>query len=116
MADTTIVPQGEQAPVREETRSAERYIRPPVDILETEEGLTLIADLPGIDRERLDIGIDQGILTIRAEAAQGAIPGEYVYREYPTLNYYRQFQLPDVIDAERAEADFTNGVLTLKLH
>lgn len=115
MADTTIVSQGEQSPVREETRSTERYLRPAVDIIETEDGLVLMADLPGATKEKLEIGIDKGILTIRADSEAMERPNE-MYREFPVLSYYRQFQLPDVINQERAEADFTNGVLTLKLH
>lgn len=116
MAEKSMAAAGsEQNPaVREETRSVERYLRPPVDIVETEEGLTIVADLPGVEKEKLEIDIDKGILTIRGEAD---IPrqGEERYREFGPLSYYRQFQLPEVIDQEKTKAEYVNGVLTLRL-
>ena len=49
---------------REETRSNEKYIRPAVNIIETEEGLVLTADIPGASKEALDVNVEKGILTI----------------------------------------------------
>ena len=89
-------------------------IRPPIDIFENEDGLTLKADLPGVSKDALNIGIDQGLLTIEAKA-QSNLTGEQVLREFLPRNYYRQFQVPDEIDAENISADMDNGVLTLKL-
>ena len=45
---------------REATRSGERYISPPVDIFETDDGLTLVADVPGLDDKSLEINVDKG--------------------------------------------------------
>lgn len=99
---------------REETRNHETFIRPAVDIFETDEGLTLKADLPGVTKEGLEIDIDKGILTI-----QGSVSGEgggtTLYREFTLSNFYRQFQLPDEIDPERTRAELKAGVLTLSL-
>ncbi len=117
MSDKGITNSGEQRSpgTREETRSMERYLRPAVDIMETEEGLTLVTDLPGVGREHLDVGIDKGILTIQG-VAKSEPRGNEVYREFDLMNYYRQFQLPDVIDQEKTVAELTNGVLTLRLY
>jgi HSP20 family molecular chaperone IbpA len=93
----------------------ERYLRPAVDIVETHEGLTIITDLPGVDRENLEVGIDKGILTIQGQVKPSA-KGNDVYREFDLMNYYRQFQLPEVIDQEKTKAEFANGVLTLRLY
>lgn len=116
MADRSITNSGERQDqgVTEETRSSERYLRPAVDILENEDGLIIRADLPGVAKEQLDIGMDKGVLTIQAQVKR-APRGPYVYREFELVNYFRQFQLPDVIDQGTAKAEFRNGVLTMNL-
>jgi len=91
----------------------ERYVSPPVDIFETAEGLTLIADVPGLDDKTLQVHVDQGVLTIEGRAASGA--GELLYREFAMAGYWRQFQLPESFDAAQATARVVNGVLTLHL-
>jgi HSP20 family protein len=105
---------GKQIPAREETRAGERYIRPVVDIVETEEGLTLIADIPGAAKEGLDVNVEKGILTISAPAAR-TMPGRPLFKEFETAPYYRQFSIPEILDHEKAEADYANGILTLKI-
>ncbi len=99
---------------REETRTPESFVRPAVDIFETEAGLTLLADLPGVTREGLEINIDKGILAIKGNIDLGAA-GNELYREFALANYYRQFQLPDEIDSEKARAELKDGVLKLEL-
>jgi HSP20 family molecular chaperone IbpA len=99
---------------REETRSREKYIRPAVNIVETEEGLTLTADIPGATRDTLDINVEKGILTISAPVNWNT-PGNSGYTEFELASYYRQFSIPEVLDHEKATADLTNGVLTLRV-
>jgi len=99
---------------REETREEERYITPPVDIFETKDGLTVVADLPGVDRSLLDVRVADGLLTIQGRTAHAA-PGTLVEAEYRLLNFYRQFELPDEVDAEQIGAELKHGVLTLRL-
>lgn len=89
-------------------------VRPAVDIFETNDGLTLIADLPGVSKEALQIDIDQGFLTIKADA-KSHLKGELLEQEFVHGNFYRQFQLPSEIDTEKIAAEMLNGVLTLKL-
>lgn len=99
---------------REDTRSGEHYIRPAVNIIETGDGLTLTADIPGAAKERLDVNVEKGILTISAPASR-TMPGNPVFKEFETAPYYRQFSIPEVLDHEKAEADYANGLLTLKI-
>lgn len=99
---------------REETRSQEKYIKPAVNIVETEEGLTLMAEIPGASRETLDINVEKGILTISAPVTWNT-PGNAGYKEFEMASYYRQFAIPEVLDHEKATADMTNGVLTLRV-
>jgi HSP20 family molecular chaperone IbpA len=99
---------------REETHARERYITPPVDIFETGEGLTVVADLPGVEQKGLDVRVADGILTIQGTTAHVA-PGTPVEREYELLDFYRQFELPEEVDSERISAELKHGVLTLRL-
>jgi HSP20 family protein len=99
---------------REETRAPERFLRPAVSIMEEESGLLLTADLPGATKQSLDINVEKGILTINAPVSR-EMPGRPVYSEFEWAPYYRQFQIPDVIDQGKVRAEFVNGVLTLHL-
>jgi HSP20 family molecular chaperone IbpA len=99
---------------REETRSKERYITPAVNIIEDEEGLVLTADIPGAAKDNLDVNVEKGILTISAPA-QHTLPGTSAYREFELANYYRQFSIPESLDHIKAKADYTNGILTLRV-
>jgi HSP20 family molecular chaperone IbpA len=99
---------------REETRSAERYIRPAVNIVETEEGFFVTADMPGASKEAIEVNVDKGILTISAPA-QHSGPGTPAYREFELGHYYRQFSVPESLDHSKAKAEYANGILTLQV-
>ena len=117
MAEKTVATRSQQSsitPSREETRSQEQYVTPPVDIYETQEGLIVKADLPGVAKERMDIRVENNLLTIRANAAHIA-PGDPIYREYGLANFFRQFELNEKVDQSKITAEFNNGVLTLNL-
>jgi HSP20 family molecular chaperone IbpA len=116
MAEKTVPSvHGETAPSRrEETRADERYITPPVDIFETKDGLTVVADLPGVEQKGLDVRVADGILTIQARTAHLA-PGAPIALEFQLLHFYRQFELPEEVDADRIRAELKHGVLTLQL-
>jgi len=96
----------------ESTRHHERYVAPPVDIYETPDGLVVLADLPGVAKEALEVRVDHNVLTIRGQARHG-IPGEVTYREYDLLNFFRQFVLSDKVDQSHITADLRSGVLTV---
>ena len=116
MAEKTVPSvQEERTPDRrEETREHERYITPPVDIFETKDGLAVVADLPGVEQNGLDVRVTDGILTLQGRTAHLA-PGTPIEREYELLHFYRQFELPEEVDAEKIAAELTHGVLTLRL-
>ena len=116
MADTTVAKRDDEKNLqsREETRANERYIKPAVDIFETDDGLTLIADIPGAAKNTLDISVDKGILTLNAPVSV-SMPGRSLYTEFEFAHYYRQFSIPEMLDHEKAKAEFSDGVLTLKV-
>jgi HSP20 family molecular chaperone IbpA len=109
-----VTHEGRDMSAREESRLREGYLKPAVDIFETEEGLTLVADLPGVSQEQLEVDIVQGVLTLRGKA-ESAMGGDDLYREFSRANYYRQFQIPNEIEIGRVTAELKDGVLTLQL-
>ena len=98
----------------EHTRHQERYVRPPVDMYETQEGFVVLADLPGVAKEALDVRVDHNVLTIRGHARHG-VPGEAVSREYALVNFFRQFALSEHVDQRQIIAELKSGVLTVTL-
>jgi len=115
MAEKTVAAPDIQTPnTMESTRHHERYVAPPVDIHETRDGLVVLADLPGVAKEALEVRVDDNVLTIRGHARH-AVPGDVIYREYELVNFFRQFELPDKVDQSRITADLKCGVLTLNL-
>lgn len=105
---------GEGVLEHEATRAQEQFIRPPVDIYETPEGLVLVADLPGVQRENLDVQVKDSVLSITARTG-AAMPGTMVWREYALASFFREFQIGAEIDQDDIAAELRNGVLTLTL-
>lgn len=115
MAEKTVTTGTQVAPqTREVTRAEDRYVAPAVDIYETPEELVLLADLPGVGKDQLEVRVEEDVLTIRG-LPQRSVPGEPLWEEFELPNFFRQFELSEVIDQEKISADFKNGVLTLHL-
>ena len=89
---------------------------PPVDIVEDGGGITLYADLPGVGREDLAIGVDGRSLTIEAPLRLGESESlQSVYAEVRANHYRRSFELSADLDTGRIDAGLKDGVLTLKI-
>ena len=89
---------------------------PPVDIVEDKEGITLRADLPGVERENLSIDVDGETLTLEGTVSLGEPTGiQPVYTEVRVAQYRRSFVLGRDLDASRIEAAIRDGVLTLRV-
>src|ERR1051326_1850216 len=87
---------------------------PAADIYEDVREYTLALDLPGINRESLDVSLDEGRLTIRGERSQAE--GVNVRRvERPQGRFVRSFTLPDAVERKQIVADYKDGVLLLHL-
>lgn len=97
----------------EPTRARPTF-RPRVDILETGEGLVLMADVPGASRDSIEINLERRELTIRARvedhAPEGMTP---LLREYFVGDFERRFTLSGDFDVDGISADLRDGVLTL---
>ena len=89
---------------------------PDVDIFETEKGLTLLADMPGVRAEDLNIDLKENVLTLDGDVQKPEGQNEAgISVEYRTGKYYRQFNLSEIIDQSKIEAAMTDGVLRLTL-
>lgn len=99
----------------ERTRPRPVYA-PRTDILETDEGLVILADMPGVAADGVDVTLERNVLTIRGRTGDSAPQGfSPVYLEYQPGDYERVFTLSEDIEAERIEAGVKNGVLRLLL-
>jgi HSP20 family protein len=98
-------------------RNAPAMFTPAVDLVQTETGYELHANLPGFKPEEVDINVEKDTVTIKAkhEEQQEKTEKNYLYRERRSGTFYRSFRLPEVVDAEKAEAKIDNGVVVLTL-
>lgn len=89
---------------------------PNVDIFETENEITLLADIPGVKPDDLTIDLKDNVLTLSCEVNNHESEAEKsIYSEYQTGSYYRQFSISELIDQSKIEAKVTDGVLRLAL-
>ncbi len=103
----------ELTPEVETTRPGVTY-EPPVDIYESKDALYLVADMPGVGPDGVEVDLKDGVLTIQGH--QGEVDeGTVSYREYYPGNYFRRFALSETIDQERIQATMKDGVLKLVL-
>jgi HSP20 family molecular chaperone IbpA len=105
-----------QAPEGVERTRDRKVFVPSVDIIERNDDLVLIADMPGVDEKSLDVTLEKNILTINGYV-EPEIPDKHklVYAEYSVGDYQRTFTLSDEIDRERIQASVKNGVVRLIL-
>jgi len=91
------------------------YLTPLANILETKDGYVLEAEMPGVNKDGLDITVENGELTIVGRRAATEPRGREVYRESRAFDYRRTFELDPSIDTTRVTARIDQGVLTLQL-
>ena len=99
----------------ERTRERRAFV-PRVDIYETNDAIAVVADMPGVDADSLDISLEQSVLTINGYI-RDVHPEGYTlaYAEYRTGDYVRSFTLSNQIDQSKIEATVSDGVLRLHL-
>lgn len=89
---------------------------PPIDIFETDEGLVLLADLPGVTAETLELQVQDNKLTLFGRVApQAPEHAQLRHREYQVGHFLRSFILSDEVDHERISAKLNQGVLEVML-
>lgn len=114
MATQTTHP-AETQPAAEPTRPGQHY-RPVVDIVEHGDELLIVADMPGVTADGIDIHFEDGQLTIHGQVRpRREVQQRYFLEEYGVGDFYRVFQISQQIDPARITADYAEGVLTVHL-
>jgi HSP20 family protein len=88
---------------------------PNTDIIEDDGQVRIIAELPGIKKEDIDVQIRDHYLQIAAKSESEEQDEAYLRRERQSRQFYRRIKLPTTVDPEKAKATFENGILELEL-
>ena len=91
------------------------YFTPPVDVCETEKELMILADMPGVKSDGVDIELKDGVLSIEGKVPLEPSAGENLLSEYTKGSYFRSFRVTDSVDAGKIAASISNGVLKVTL-
>lgn len=92
-----------------------RTLRPPLDIYTTDEEITILMSLPGVKPEEVDVTVEGDTVTIRGEIKPPLENVDYVVQERASGPFRRVITLNVPVEADKAEASFKDGVLTLTL-
>lgn len=120
MADTESTPlqvqEKKELDEKEEKTIPATYYVPSTDIYETEDALTVVMEMPGVEKDNIDIGIERDVLQIdgRIDFSRYA-ELQPLYSEYNIGHYSRKFSLSNKIAQEKITAEVNDGVLTLTL-
>ncbi len=116
MAELSTAPQKDRVEQsRPETTRGGYHFVPRVDIFETESELQLVADVPGVRPDDVDLNYEKGELVLHARVRPRPAADGVLLHEYDEGDFYRAFTIGEQIDASRIEAACKNGVLTVRL-
>jgi HSP20 family protein len=101
---------------KEETTLPLRVFLPTADIYETQDALTVILEMPGVEKGNVDVRVEDGNLRVQGRLDVAKYQGlQPLYIEYNVGHYSRSFQLSSKIDQSKIEAALTDGVLSVTL-
>lgn len=110
------VQQKRELETKQEATIPARTFVPTSDIFEAEHALTVILEMPGVDKENVEISVESGVLTVAGRVDFSKYEGmQPVYTEYNVGNYRRSFSLSNKIDQSKIAAEMKDGVLTVTL-
>lgn len=93
-----------------------RMFLPAVDAMETADELVLIADMPGVAADALDVTVEEGVLTLSGRVTPPAVENrEMLQQEFLQGDYYRQFRIPRDFATDKIDASLTGGVVTVRI-
>ncbi|MCC7421523.1 MAG: Hsp20/alpha crystallin family protein [Planctomycetaceae bacterium] len=115
-ANTCCSPQSESCTTEATPRSATRTYRPAVDIYDAPDAVHLVADLPGVSENDVDISMDKNVLTIAGKVEPARFEGTVPFTtEYGVGNWERSFAISSEIDRSGIDATVKDGVLRVRL-
>jgi HSP20 family protein len=100
---------------RPETDHGTEFVSPPVNIFESKDGYVLEAEMPGVNKEGLEVTLEGSEMTIVGHRRAETPAGETVFRESHLADFRRVFELDPAIDTGKISARIDQGVLTLTL-
>ena len=98
-----------------ERRQAEQFVAPRASVAENKDGYVLQVEMPGVNKQGLEIAVENNELTIIGRRALSAVEGTLIHRESRREDYRRTFELDPSIDADKIGAKIDNGVVSLTL-
>ena len=115
-AQELAVREKQELATKEEKTTPGRYYVPAADIFETDEALTVIMEMPGVQKNNVDIALENDVLRVDGQIDFSNYKEmEPVYTEYNIGHYTRGFTLSNKIDQSKISAQLDSGVLTLTL-
>jgi HSP20 family molecular chaperone IbpA len=101
---------------REETTIPARVFLPTADIFESRDALTVVLEMPGVEKSNVDVRVEDGVLSVQGRLDLSKYQGlQPLYTEYNIGHYARSFQLSSKIDQTKISAELQDGVLSLSL-
>jgi HSP20 family protein len=101
---------------KDEKTAPGRYYIPYADIYETDDALCVVMEMPGVEKEDINVALENDVLRVDGQIDFSKYEGmEPVYTEYNVGHYTRSFTLSNKIDQEQISAQLEDGVLTLTL-
>jgi HSP20 family molecular chaperone IbpA len=101
---------------KEEKTVPARYYIPSTDIYETDDGLTVVMEIPGVEKQSVTVDVENDVLRVEARIDFSKYDGlEPLYTEYNIGHFARSFSLSNKIDQQQISAQLDDGVLTLTL-
>ena len=98
-----------------ERAQREQFVAPAASVVENNDGYTLHVEMPGVNKEGLEISVENNELTITGRRSMPGIDGTILHRESRTENFRRAFELDPSIDSGKINAKIEQGVVTLQL-
>jgi HSP20 family molecular chaperone IbpA len=93
-----------------------RAFVPTTDIFETEDTLTVVLEMPGVDRDHIDVSVENGLVTVEGRIDFGKYEGlQPVYSEYNIGPYRRSFRISSRVEQDKISAEMRDRVITLVL-
>lgn len=92
-----------------------RAFSPAVDVRANEDEIVLVADVPGVKKEDLEVTLEDGVLTIKGQRRYEGSDKEKVWLGRSYGSFERSFTLPETVDPDRLTADLADGVLTIRI-
>ena len=114
MTDEIQITSGEPPAEPAQHASSRPTFAPQVDIIEKPDAVVILADIPGVTKDRVEVVLERGVLTIRADATGGDQEGMSLdLAEYEAGDFYRSFTVGRGLDATNVEGAVKDGVLRL---